>query len=385
MSDIGAPAAAPAAPAAAPAAPAAPSAPTSSPNPRGWGPKPSNGAAPTGQVSAPAPSAQQVATGAPPVEREKPTTPGRGQHVIKHKLDDGREIDVDASEYIENYTKGLKRKVKVDGQEREVGLDELEKRYTLADSAYRRFEEAANLKKQMEAREAQIRQGLQGLQERLGNPETAAAELRSILGEERYTQMVRGEMAKLARLAAMTPEQRAELQRRQEAEKGLTERERQIQERERQVKEAEARYKQAQHEAQTKQLFEQYQQQVPVHLKNAGVPVTPEAIGRWTELKRQALRAKIPVSDADIASKVGEEMRALAAHYAQALPPEELRKTLGPAAEKLRQAEVERVQSQPGRKAQTVASAASMPKDIRTPEEYRRFLRAQDRERARKR
>ena len=60
-------------------------------------------------------------------------------------------------------------------------------------------------------------------------------------------------------------------------------------------------------------------------------------------------------------------MRALAAHYAQALPPEELRKTLGPAAEKLRQAEVERVQSQPGRKAQSVASAASMPKDIRTP------------------
>ena len=60
----------------------------------------------------------------------------------------------------------------------------------------------------------------------------------------------------------------------------------------------------------------------------------PEAIGRWTELKRQALRAKIPVSDADIAAKVGEEMRALAAHYAQALPPEELRKTLGPAAER---------------------------------------------------
>lgn len=53
-------------------------------------------------------------------------------------------------EQLEAVAKVLKRKVKVDGQELEVGLEDLERDYQLKEASMKRFQESATLKKQLQ-------------------------------------------------------------------------------------------------------------------------------------------------------------------------------------------------------------------------------------------
>jgi hypothetical protein len=94
----------------------------------------------------------------------------------------------------------------------------------------------------------------------------------------------------------------------------------------------------------------------------------------------QANSIKLQLTEAQAAERVAKRMRAYVRMGSQSVPAEELRGLLGPQADALRQAEVARVMAQPGRGKPMVAKPGALPKEIRTPEDQRRYNRQRDAE-----
>ena len=80
----------------------------------------------SGALAPAAKSAQEVATGTAQPREAKPQQPGtqREPRLVKHRLADGTEADIDISEHLERELAAYKRKVKVNGEEREVTIAE---------------------------------------------------------------------------------------------------------------------------------------------------------------------------------------------------------------------------------------------------------------------
>ena len=389
MSTPNAPAAAPApsAPTSAPASaptPSAPAADTRGAPPKGhkWAPAPPIAQKPAAAArpGAPAPaakSAQEVATGTAQPREAKPQQPGtqREPRLVKHRLADGTEADIDISEHLERELAAYKRKVKVNGEEREFSLAEAYERLPLAEGAHQRFREASEAKKQAADTIERLKAELAPLRD----PEKAFDLVARILGEDvAYGQMERRVAERLKR-EMMPAQERAQLEQRERADRDFAEREAKLQ-RERAAFEAEqkkaAEARQAQQRA---QALDQLKKTVPVVLEQVELPVTPETIGRYTAIKAEALRHGIPYTDAQVAERVRAEFSEAISAMAKSLPPEKLRELLGDNAAKLQQAEVKRVMSQPGRGQQTrVAKPGKIPEAIRTPDQLRKFLREQD-------
>lgn len=400
-----APAAAPAAPSAPAASPApsAPSAPAS--DPRGAPPRGHKWAAPAAAPKAgqaPIPSQprtpQQVATGETPKAKAQPHQPQpvkpeasakpetqaqREARIIKHKLANGEEVEIDIAEHLERELTTAKRKVKVNGQEREVTIAEALERFPLAEGAHQRFREAHEAQQKV----AQTMESLKRELSVLKDPTKVPGLLRQILGAEKVQQMMERELSSIYEREKMPPEQRQMLEQREAAERDL-EGKRAALERERAEFEAkrEAENKQRFEAAKTAEV-ERIKRDFPVLLQNAKLPTTPRMMARLAQAVSEARSLKIPLTEQQIADRLAAEVREEVGHFGQSAAPEDLRQTLGAGADKLREAEVARVMSQPGRGRAVTAKAPQRPPEIKTPDQYRRWLREQDlaAERARRR
>jgi len=392
MSEIGAPAASPApAPSAPASAPAAqPAADTRGAPPRGhkWSPQ---------GPQAPAKSPQAVATGTEPPQRQKapqgapakPQPATREPVLVKHRLADGSEIDLDVSEHLEKQIASYKRKVKVNGQEREYSLAEAFERLPLAEGAHERFRAAAETEKQAKAREEQLRTRLEPLRD----PKQALRVLTQLHGPEQAQRMMEEFLAAQYQRENMPPEQRRALEEREQAERGI-ETEREKLQRERQEFEAQkAEALKVQREQATKVELTRIQRDFPILLKTAGFWPSESADGsnrgEVEQLRAEAMsmlagealeakRLKIPLTEAQLAERVAKRMQAYVRTAAQTMDPETLRGLLGKQADRIREADVARVMNQPGRGRPVMAKPGKIPESIKTPEQLKKHLRQQD-------
>lgn len=363
----------------------APSAPTSAPSP-------SSGGKPQGSTGSPglttnlkgissqpgSPSNPQKSgkapTAATPAVGQEHAAPQRQPHLIKHAMPDGSEMELDIAEHLESYLKGYKKKLKVNGVEKEVALSEMEERFPLADHSYTKLREAADMRKQAEVTVDRLKQIDSRIKK---DPASAQQVLEKWMGSEAFLEMAAQAVEKRIAYERLSPEERQFQDRMTQQERLLFEKQKQAKALDRQI----AEHNEARIKIEAAAVEKQYVQQFSSLLKQAGAPVTPQTISLLAQKKQEAKKFGVPHTNADLARDVANEMRELAAHYQQSLDPEALREQLGSNAEKLRQADLSRVSGQPGRKIQTPAqkTATNVPNTIKTPEQFRRFLRDQDR------
>ena len=311
MSEAAAPAAA--APAAAPASPA-----------------PSSGGSPPPAASASAPAAPSGLQ-APPPAVERTPVPWK----TKAKIGDAEhEVDLDVSPFLETY----KRKVKLDGEEVEIGLDDAYKSTERAKASFKRFEEAAKERKAVDAERAQLTQQIERIERRLSSPDHAPAVMRQALGAK-YTSAVVADLRRAVQggdrdaLEAMAdvvaerleyerlpPEQRqqrdamtAAEMRAAQREQQAAQREREIDGRERAMKASEERRIDAMAQVRQRELVAEW---TPA-LERAGLPATPRVMREVARVISDARANKIPKTLADAISEVAEDLAGLTQHAAQ--------------------------------------------------------------------
>ena len=405
MSEAAAPAPAPSAPASAPAAPSAPSGPSGA-DPRGAPPRghkwASPASPPAGKVAipstpslagppsqarpAPQRSAQEISTGQPAKPQPAAAKPGETQaqrqaRLEKFKTADGNEVEVDVAEFVERFMSTEKRKVKVNGQEREYSLKEALERLPLGEGAHERFREASAKENQAKAIIERAKKELAPLTD----TKQALGILERIHGKAGAQRMMEEYLAAQYQREAMPEADRKALEAR---ERGQAEVQTERQKLEQERGEFEARKQaeqQERYQGEVKRETERIQRDFPILLKEAGLPVTPRMLGRLAEAAAEARALKIPYTEKQLAEHVAKEYREEVAHFGEVSDPETLRTTLGKGADKIRQAEVDRVMSQPGRGKPMIAKPGKQPPSIKTPDQLKKWLHARDLEAERRR
>lgn len=340
----GAPAGAPAAPSA-PAGGGTPASSRGTPNaPAGSPRNVQQGGAPRGaparveaRTEAPAGEAGADA-GAPAGE----TAAAKAKRLLwKRTLEDGTEAEHDLTDY--------RHKVKLkEGDrevEREASIEELARGYERTKTSMKRFEEAAEIRKQAaetvkasDAREQRIVETLQ-------NPKTALALVKRALGEKAFLEAINQEVMERMDYDRMTPAQRTEFDRRREAETAAERRARELDEREARIKQGEK----AESERQMKQAVEKAKGEVSAALTAAKLPVTGTTIALVAERMAMARRTGAPLTLDEAVADTREELRGYLGEFAK--DPATLKDLLGENAEALRAAELEELREQPGRRA----------------------------------
>jgi hypothetical protein len=269
-----------------------------------------------------------------------------------------------------------KHRVTVDGEEIEVDEPELLKGYSRTRAANKRFEDAAKARKeldqtraQIEAREREFTETIQLVRSPKHRVEAIA---RLLGGQEALHDLAVDVLAQRMEWESLPLEERKRREQMTEREKRIAEEERQIEAREKALKER----RRAELDAQSKSLVAQYQKTFPEALKKAGAPSTPYAVQRLARTMGDALDAGAPLSLDEAAQIVAEDIRDELRSVASSADPNTLREMLGENAEKLRQAELERVRAQPGRAApQTTPPPEREPAAIMTTDDVRRMFR----------
>lgn len=236
-----------------------------------------------------------------------------------------------------------KWKIKIDGAEAEVDEPELLRGYERAKGSHKRFEEAAKLRKEIEAREAEFAETVSLVRD----PRTRERALARLLGgDDALLDLATNVLSKRLEFDALPEPER---KRRQQ----MTEREREIEAQELALAKREAEIKKRR-DAETQQraqaLQEQFAREWPPLLKAAGVPPSRTAIARMASTMREALSIGVDMTAAEAAKIVAEEMREEYRSLASDADPDTLAALLGPGAEKVRAAKLASVQAQPGRK-----------------------------------
>lgn len=404
MSDIAAPGpSAPAAPASpAPSAPSTPAADTRGAPPRGHKWAPATPATPplAGKVPIPAQnrpatppgqakSPQEVSTGvkAPakpaaglPVGKALETAAQRQARMEKFRTADGSEVEVDVAEFLERYRQTEKTKVKVNGKEREYTLAEALERLPLGEGAHETFREAHSIKEKTAAQLERAKKELAPL----ADTEKAFSVLERIHGREKAMQIAEKFLAAQYERERLPEDQRKAIEMREQGEKALSERERQLVEREEALKAERATEAKARHEQAYNAELTRIKRDFPILLQEVGMPVTPKTMARLAQAASEAKALKIPYTEKQLATQVAREYREELGALSEAMDPETLRSTLGKGADKLREAEVKRIQSQPGRGKPMLAKPGKLPETIKTPDQQRKWLAAQDAEADRK-
>jgi hypothetical protein len=317
----------------------------------------SGGAAPTGAAPTSAPKTGAATPPAPggTTQQPRPTTdatqtpaakPTREPWKVKHKHrlsgDDGAEareleLELDLTEHLAGY----KRKVKADGRELEVTVDEAFERYPLAQGAFSKMEEAAQLRTRAE----QQIEGVRRLDAMMRDPDSASDILRATLGEEKFLDMAFKVVADRIGYEKMTPQQRAQHDRDQKAAADARKRDREIQQRERTLTEREKAINQRDADA----LRERFMKEWPAHLEAAGVPTTDTAISMMAGVMQEYRKVGHRITPEQAAREVRSRIDALLGGIVKG-DPERVRGLLGEdGANKLRQLEVQKLEEQPGR------------------------------------
>lgn len=235
-----------------------------------------------------------------------------------------------------------KHKVKIDGQELEVDEPELLKSYERSKASYKRFEEAARLKREVEARERELTETLQLLR----SPKHRVEAIARLLGGEDAL----ADMATDVLMKRMEWESLPEPERRRRSE--MTEREKRIEEEERRLaarEEAARKKRDAEVAAEAERMQQEWMRTWPDILKKAGAPPSRGAIARMAGVMKEALEIGVDLTPQEAAQRVAEEIREEMRAIASDADPEQLRTLLGPGADKIRAAEVATARAQPGR------------------------------------
>lgn len=315
---------------------------------------PSGGAPPpaTGNANAAVPPRQQVP---PPSTPQKPTRePFKIKH--KHKLagDDGAEreleLDLDLSEHLASY----KRKVKADGRELDVSLDEAFDTYPLNKGAQNRLREAHEIRTQAEGEMRRVER----VAEMLKSPQEARDLLRRSLGPEKFREMVYEVVAEELAYEKMTPQERTTHDARQKADQDARKRDRDLQQREGALTKREQEHRNQTAQRRSEELVKEW---TPA-LEAAGVPQTDASIREMATIIGEARRLNYQMSPAEAAREMRTRLDVLLGEVVKKGDPERVRALLGDeGAEKIRQLEVKRLEEQPGRVISTPTTQNTPP------------------------
>lgn len=248
---------------------------------------------------------------------------------LANEGDDAQEDDDNAPEYHE---------VKVDGEVLELTLDELKAGYSRMGAATKRFQEAAQLKGEVQDFVGKLR---------AGDPQMIAS-LFGKLGVD-FTKVAEEHLS-----------QYLDDMQRPEHERGMRQLER---EREEWRREQEM-HQQTQQEAQIEQASKREQHRMRTEMTQAftanGIPDSPPMVARVAQQLEMALTHGYPMTVAEAVQVVAEEARAML----RKLPPEAANRLLGgaAAADSLRRSEAQRVDSKQKQRAASVAKGASAPR-----------------------
>lgn len=263
-------------------------------------PAPSTGAgAPPPAAATPGPSG----AAAPPAA---PLTAKEIRWAKKHKLEDGREIDVDFSDF--------KVPLKIDGHEKEFTLPELARVSRLERTSYKRIEEAAAKEKQLKAETERIQRTLAALKD----PKQVFRFLEETFGEQVYDLMSQ-------RVAERVKYDRLPEQERQRLDQ-MTAQQRQLEKERREIetfRKEKAEWEAARKREAAERQANSWKSEWPDAFQKLGLPgdepVMRMAFNETLALLRRAKRANVPMSIAEAQKQAAEQVQGqldAAARYA---------------------------------------------------------------------
>jgi hypothetical protein len=206
------------------------------------------------------------------------------------------------------YDPGTKVKIKVDGEEVEVTLDQAVREYRRRSAADKRFQEASSIRKEAESLIANLKSDPWGALKELGvDPDEAASQrILAKIEEEK--------------LAAENP---AELQRRK-AQKELDATRAELEAQKKAAEEAE-------NQKRREQIRGKIDKQFTAALNEAKLPPTPYTVARMADVLQRNLREdpRFDATPAELAKLVMEDLRTELVTIARGLGPDQLEEFLG--------------------------------------------------------
>lgn len=296
----------------------------SAPSPAGATPAPQTGA---GRHSAPGGQSTQAE-----VER----------YVFQRLREGADPEDIDIS--------GWKGKVKVNGQEREVSLPDLMSDYRTKAASFAKFEEAAALRKQVQAERARLERAAQAL----NDPERVMDHLRSLLGDK-FDAMIEQRLVERVKRERLPADVRQRVEAMEARERELRAKEQTYEQREAEIKRRETERRQEAARAQA----ERWRGEWPQQLVSMGLPNNPQAVERAVEMTRAELqrmsRAGVPIDAVairDAQRATVDFFRSLVGDVVKGSPPDALRSLAGDeAVSAIAKAHAAAIDAQPGRAA----------------------------------
>lgn len=242
--------------------------------------------------------------------------------------------DYDVSDVVEKAIREHRRKVVVDGQEREFDLETAFRAAAREPASEARFQEAARFRAEASRERARIEAANAGM----SDPTRAPVVLRKRMGDQKYEEMVIREAKEILALDEMTPAQRQELAQRRKRDADLEDRTQKVYAQEHTQKQA-ADEAAKRKQAETKKRVER---EWPPLVKSHGVPE-----GFVADVMRAALKDIRESKALGITLTEPEALRRASV---------ELKKKIGVAAAPPPPPPVETIQAQPGRETSPAAA-----------------------------
>lgn len=234
-----------------------------------------------------------------------------------------------------------KYRVSVDGQDRELTVEELARDYNIRQASMKRFEEAA-------AKEKQVEKFFQTL---LKDPKSVLASEHFAKQGFNLRQFAESIMREHIEQEMLTPEQRAQ-----------AEKDRMLEEYKRRDEESQKTEAQKKREADKQAAEHKFSTKFQESLEASKLPKSPFVLKRMVEFQRQALKNKYDFTPQELGSLVREEISREVGEMFSTMEPEVLSQLLGEdTLKKIREFELKRVEPQAPPQKQVTSIAAKRP------------------------
>lgn len=255
---------------------------------------PNAAASATPTTAAPAASDLPGAPAAAPAAAPPAATPRPRVDPVLWKPD-GFEKELDVAPFLATY----ERKVKIDGQEVPVSLDDAFRAASIEKASARRFTEADRVRKEAEARLARIEEA----DRNMADPVVAKRVLSKRMGRETWEKFVLGEAAAILEYDKMPPEERRRIDERTAYEQKLMEERGQLAQKEAEIR----RWEESQRAQRETALRARVEREWPPILANHGVPrgMVGDAMREMIDELRTAKKRGIHMSELEAARIVG--------------------------------------------------------------------------------
>lgn len=261
--------------------------------------------------------------GAAPSSSGAPTTAAERKAILFRPKDADREFDI--TEAVEQHLRSYARKVKVNGEEREVHLEDAFRAASLEPAAKKQFTEADKLRREAEGKMAQIEAAAQAM----SDPTRVDIVLSKKWGKEKFEEWVLSRAERILREEKLPPHERQALEQRRAEAAAIEDRAAKIAAREAAIKRQESEAQKAANAA----LRQRIEAEWPPILKELGVPegFVKDAMRSMIGAINEAKRLGIQLSEREAAQRCAAD----------------LRRKLGPVT--VAQPSPEKVAAQPGR------------------------------------